>query len=126
MTNTARVAGRERTDESVAKAPGAPAAGAARARLEGAGIACARPRGVFEVAGHPQLAYRERWREVGTSVGPLRVLLPPITSPGGAGSRMGDVPALGQHTDALPEPWGWRRTRSQTCAGTVWWPERGT
>ncbi|MGW4568612.1 hypothetical protein ACWEN3_41770, partial [Streptomyces sp. NPDC004561] len=34
-------------------------------------------------------------------VGPLRALLPPITLPGGDEARMGDVPALGQHTEAL-------------------------
>ncbi|MER7188404.1 CoA transferase, partial [Streptomyces hyaluromycini] len=46
-------------------------------------------------------AARERWREVGSPVGPLRALLPPITLPGGDEARMGDVPALGQHTEAL-------------------------
>jgi crotonobetainyl-CoA:carnitine CoA-transferase CaiB-like acyl-CoA transferase len=100
-TNAARVANRERTDALVAKALGALGADEALARLEGAGIACARLRDLHEVAEHPQLATRERWREVGTPVGPLRALLPPITLPGGAGPRMGDVPALGQHTEAL-------------------------
>ncbi|MFF8595472.1 CaiB/BaiF CoA transferase family protein [Streptomyces sp. NPDC015220] len=100
-TNAARVANRERTDELVGKALGVLGTDEAQARLEGAGIACARLRDVHEVAGHPQLAARERWREVGTPVGPLRALLPPITLPGGAESRMGDVPALGQHTEAL-------------------------
>ncbi|MGX4693108.1 CaiB/BaiF CoA transferase family protein [Streptomyces sp. JNUCC 63] len=100
-TNAARVANRERTDELVAKALGALGADEALARLEAAGIACARLRDLHEVAEHPQLAARERWREVGTPVGPLRALLPPITLPGGTGPRMGDVPALGQHTEAL-------------------------
>jgi crotonobetainyl-CoA:carnitine CoA-transferase CaiB-like acyl-CoA transferase len=31
----------------------------------------------------------------------LRALLPPITLPGGAEARMGAVPALGEHTEAL-------------------------
>ncbi|MEU7060792.1 CaiB/BaiF CoA-transferase family protein [Streptomyces sp. NPDC046197] len=100
-TNAARVANRERTDELVSKALGALGADEAQARLESAGIACARLRDVHEVAEHPQLAARERWREVGTPVGPLRALLPPITLPGGASPRMGDVPALGQHTETL-------------------------
>ncbi|MER6347463.1 CaiB/BaiF CoA transferase family protein [Streptomyces sp. NPDC001595] len=100
-TNAARVANRERTDELVAKALGLLPADEALARLEEAGIACARLRDVREVAGHPQLAARERWREVGSPVGPLRALLPPITMPGGETARMGDVPALGQHTGAL-------------------------
>ncbi|WP_232107635.1 MULTISPECIES: CaiB/BaiF CoA-transferase family protein [Streptomyces] len=100
-TNAARVANRERTDAEVARALGAMGADEALARLEGAGIACARLRDVREVAEHPQLAARERWREVGSPVGPLKALLPPITWPGGEPARSGDVPALGQHTEAL-------------------------
>ncbi|MFE6285100.1 CaiB/BaiF CoA transferase family protein [Streptomyces sp. NPDC057877] len=100
-TNAARVANRERTDRLVADALGALTADEAQARLEGAGIACARLRDLWEVAEHPQLAARERWREVGTPVGPLRAPLPPVTLPGGESARMGDVPALGQHTGAL-------------------------
>ncbi|MFF0792498.1 CaiB/BaiF CoA transferase family protein [Streptomyces spiralis] len=100
-TNAARVANRERTDVLVAKALGALDADEAVARLEGAGIACARLRDVHEVAEHPQLAARGRWREVGTPAGPLRALLPAITLPGGAEPRMGEVPALGQHTGML-------------------------
>ncbi|MFJ5895173.1 CaiB/BaiF CoA transferase family protein [Streptomyces sp. NPDC093064] len=100
-TNAARVAHREHTDELVGKALGALDTDEALARLEDAGIACARLRDVHELAEHPQLAARERWREVGTPAGPLRALLPPITLPGGTGPSMGDVPALGQHTGAL-------------------------
>ncbi|MEV6762082.1 CaiB/BaiF CoA-transferase family protein [Streptomyces sp. NPDC051105] len=100
-TNPARVANRARTDELVATALGAVGTDEAVARLEAAGIACARLRDLREVAEHPQLAARERWREVGSPVGPLRALLPPITLPGGDEARMGDVPALGQHTEAL-------------------------
>ncbi|MEU2335717.1 CaiB/BaiF CoA-transferase family protein [Streptomyces sp. NPDC013172] len=100
-TNAARVANRARTDELVGRALGALGAEEALARLEAAGIACARLRDLTELAEHPQLAARERWREVGSPVGPLRALLPPITLPSGDGARMGDVPALGQHTEAL-------------------------
>ncbi|MFJ9710528.1 CaiB/BaiF CoA transferase family protein [Streptomyces sp. NPDC101234] len=100
-TNAARVANRARTDELVGTALGALDADEAVARLDAAGIACARLRDLHELAGHPQLAARERWREVGSPVGPLRALLPPITLPGGDEARMGDVPALGQHTEAL-------------------------
>ncbi|WP_405934962.1 CoA transferase [Streptomyces longwoodensis] len=99
-TNAARVAHRERTDALVGRALGALGTDEALARLEDAGIACARLRDLHEVAEHPQLAARERWRQVGTPVGPLRALLPPITLPGGR-ARMGDVPALGEHTGAV-------------------------
>ncbi|PIM72247.1 formyl-CoA transferase [Streptomyces sp. JV178] len=100
-TNPARVAHRDRTDEAVARALGALDADAAVARLEAAGIACARLRDVHDLAEHPQLAARDRWREVGSPVGPLRALLPPITLPGGDEARMGAVPALGEHTESL-------------------------
>ncbi|WP_203731388.1 CaiB/BaiF CoA-transferase family protein [Streptomyces sp. SID12501] len=100
-TNAARVGNRGRTDALVAAALGELDVDEALARLEGAGIACARLRDVQEVAEHPQFAARDRWREVGSPVGPLRALLPPITLPGGVEARMGDVPALGEHTEAL-------------------------
>ncbi|MFI1864986.1 CaiB/BaiF CoA transferase family protein [Streptomyces jumonjinensis] len=100
-TNTARTAHRELTDAEVARAIGGLGAEEAIGELEAAGIACARLNTVREVAGHPQLAARDRWREVDSPAGPLRALLPPITLPGGPEARMGAVPALGEHTDAL-------------------------
>ncbi|MET8137977.1 CaiB/BaiF CoA-transferase family protein [Streptomyces sp. NPDC005251] len=100
-TNPARVANRERVDTLVAKALGTLGTDEAVARLEAAGIACARLRDVREVAEHPQLAARNRWREVGSPVGPLRALLPPITLPGGEEARMGAVPRLGEHTGVV-------------------------
>lgn len=100
-TNAARVADRERVDALVAEALGALGTDEAVARLEAAGIACARLRDVGEVAEHPQLAARNRWREVGSLTGPLRALLPPITLPGGAEARMGSVPRLGEHTGVV-------------------------
>ncbi|MFE4700283.1 CaiB/BaiF CoA transferase family protein [Streptomyces sp. NPDC056738] len=100
-TNAARVAHRETVDALVAEALGKLGADEAVARLEAAGIACARLRDVTEVAEHPQLAARNRWREVGSPVGPLRALLPPITLPGGEEARMGPVPRLGEHTGSV-------------------------
>ncbi|MFC7261945.1 CaiB/BaiF CoA transferase family protein [Streptomyces lutosisoli] len=100
-TNAARVGNRERVDAVVAKTLAALGADEAVARLEGAGIACARLRDVQEVAEHPQLAARDRWREVGSPAGPLRALLPPITLPGGEEARMGAVPRLGEHTGVV-------------------------
>jgi len=70
------------------------------ASLDEAGIACARLRSPEEFAAHPQLAARDRWREVGTPGGPVRALLPPV-SMDGREPVMGDVPALGQHTAAI-------------------------
>ncbi|MEU2763027.1 MULTISPECIES: CaiB/BaiF CoA-transferase family protein [unclassified Streptomyces] len=100
-TNAARTANRERTDDAVGRALAGLTGEEALTGLEAAGIACARLNTVADVAAHPQLAARDRWREVGSPVGPLRALLPPITLPGGENPRMGAVPALGEHTDAL-------------------------
>ncbi|MEU3053827.1 CaiB/BaiF CoA transferase family protein [Streptomyces griseus] len=100
-TNAARTANRARTDAAVGRALAGLTGREALAGLEAAGIACARLNTVADVAAHPQLAARDRWREVESPVGPLRALLPPITLPGSAEARMGAVPALGEHTDAL-------------------------
>ena len=69
-------------------------------RLAGARIAHARRRELAEVLDHPQLAARDRWTTVDSPVGPLRAVLPPITLPGRQ-PRMGAVPALGEHTEAV-------------------------
>ena len=68
--------------------------------LDAVGIACARLRSPAEFAAHPQLAARDRWREVGTPGGPVRALLPPV-SMAGREPAMGPVPALGEHTAAI-------------------------
>ncbi|MEV5749706.1 CaiB/BaiF CoA-transferase family protein [Actinoallomurus sp. NPDC052308] len=74
-------------------------------RLDEAGIANARLRSMEEFAGHPQLAARDRWRQVGSPVGPLNALLPPVTV-AGREPRMGAVPALGEHTAAVLDEFG--------------------
>ncbi|MCD0449120.1 CoA transferase [Actinocorallia sp. API 0066] len=65
-----------------------------------AGIGNARLNSVADLAAHPQLVKRERWREVGTPAGPVPALLPPAL---GRDWRVpaGAVPALGEHTDAI-------------------------
>jgi itaconate CoA-transferase len=70
------------------------------ALLDDAGIAHARMRTPAEFAAHPQLAARDRWREVGSAGGRVRALLPPITLPDRE-AAMGDIPAPGQHTTAI-------------------------
>lgn len=69
-------------------------------RLSDARIAHGRRREVAEVLEHPQLAARDRWREVGSPVGPIRTLLPPITLPGRP-PRLDPIPAVGEHTAAI-------------------------
>ncbi|MET9537803.1 CaiB/BaiF CoA-transferase family protein [Streptomyces sp. NPDC006553] len=100
-TNTARVAGRAATDAVVAAALAPLTAPEALARLDAAGIACARLNSVAELADHPQLTARDRWREAESQVGPLRSLLPPIVFPDAPEPRMDRIPALGQDTDEV-------------------------
>jgi itaconate CoA-transferase len=68
--------------------------------LDTAGIATARLRTPAELAAHPQLAARDRWRDVDTPAGPIRAILPPVTVLGRE-PMMGGVPALGEHTAAV-------------------------
>ncbi|HEY9372978.1 CaiB/BaiF CoA-transferase family protein [Streptomyces sp.] len=100
-TNTARVARRADTDAAVAAALAPLTAAEALARLEAAGIACARLNSVADLADHPQLVARDRWRAVDSAVGPLRAMLPPIVFPDGPEPAMGPIPALGQHTETV-------------------------
>jgi itaconate CoA-transferase len=74
-------------------------------RLESAGIAWARLNSVAGFLDHPQLAARDVWRDIGSPAGPLRAMLPPVRIEG-VEPVMGDVPALGQHTDAILEELG--------------------
>ena len=73
------------------------------ARLDDAQIANAQVNTMHEVWQHPQLAARNRWREVDTPAGLVPALLPPgnWAAEGSSGPRMDAVPALGQHTDAI-------------------------
>ena len=69
-------------------------------RLDAAGIANARLNTVAEVWRHPQLVARERWTTVGSPAGPLPALLPPGQDVGDAEPSR-DIPALGDHTEAI-------------------------
>jgi itaconate CoA-transferase len=65
-------------------------------RLEQASIANANVSTMADVWQHPQLAQRNRWREVGSEAGVLPALIPPASS-SAFQARMDAVPALGQH-----------------------------
>ncbi|MEP6780824.1 MAG: CaiB/BaiF CoA-transferase family protein [Gemmatimonadaceae bacterium] len=88
------------------------------ARLDAAEIAHARLNTVEEFAAHPQLAARNRWREIDSPVGPLRALAPPVMMDS-LEPTMGPVPALGAHTDAILKEFGYE---SDTIAS---WRESG-
>ena len=69
------------------------------ARLAAIPVAYARVNEMHEVWNHPQLAARERWRDVDLPTGSVPALAPPGFAPEGA--RMDSVPALGQHTQQI-------------------------
>lgn len=69
-------------------------------KLDAAGIANGRLNEPDDVWQHVQFSARDRWREVETPGGPVKALLPPFTFTD-VEAVMGDVPALGQHTDAV-------------------------
>ncbi|MEO8936605.1 MAG: CaiB/BaiF CoA-transferase family protein [Burkholderiaceae bacterium] len=70
------------------------------ARLDAAQIANARMNTMDEVWAHPQLAARRHWRQVDTPAGRITAALPPGRFDR-FDYRMGAVPALGAHTDAI-------------------------
>ncbi len=99
-TNTLRVRHREELDGLVAEAYAGLDHEEAVALLEKARVAYAGVNTVQELVDHPVLAGRERWREVSTPVGPTRATLPPIDL-AGFEPVMGEVPALGRHTESV-------------------------
>ena len=99
-TNTDRVANDDQLTRIIETALGQLTAAKVEARLDTAGIANARLRTPAEFAAHPQLAARNRWRQVDTPAGQVRALLPPVTVPGRE-PAMGNVPAPGEHTEAI-------------------------
>ncbi|MCO5968422.1 CaiB/BaiF CoA transferase family protein [Actinoallomurus soli] len=103
--NSLRVEHREELTALIEEAFADATAEEAVRRLDEAGIANARLRTMEEFAAHPQLAARDRWRRVGSPVGPLDALLPPVTV-AGREPRMGAVPALGEHTAAVLAEFG--------------------
>ena len=107
-SNAARNAAREALREIIVAAFAPLTAEQVAARLDAAGIANARVNTMRDLWRHPQLEARRRWVEIDTPAGRIPALLPPgISGPDAA--RMGPVPALGQHTDAVLAEIGYGR-----------------
>jgi itaconate CoA-transferase len=88
-------------------------------RLEAAGVANARMNAVEDLWSHPVLAGRDRWREVDTPGGTIDALLPPTTL-AGIEPRLGAVPALGAHSEAVLRELGYSdREIADLVAGGV-------
>ena len=75
-------------------------------RLDQAQIANARLNSVQQLADHPQLTARNRWRAVGSTAGPIRATVPPATIEG-AEPRMDPIPGIGEHTDRILDELGY-------------------
>ncbi len=99
-TNALRVTNRDALSMAIASALGPLSTADVIARLEAAGIAYARLNSVAQYLEHPQLVERDVRREIGSPAGTLRATIPPVRV-AGFEPAMGDVPALGQHTDAI-------------------------
>jgi len=69
-------------------------------RLERGRIAHGDLNTVQQFADHPQLAARDRWREVDSPAGTIKALLPPGLVEG-VEARMDPIPSVGEHTDAI-------------------------
>ena len=115
-TNPLRVRNRPALHEAIASAFAPLSTSELIERLESARIAWARMNSIAGFLAHPQLTGRDRWRDIGSPAGPLRATIPPVRMDD-VEPVMGDVPALGQHTDAILEELGvarqtvaaWRR-----------------
>ncbi|HET7479750.1 MAG TPA: CaiB/BaiF CoA-transferase family protein [Rubrobacteraceae bacterium] len=99
-SNSRRVANREDLHSEIEAVLGTLPADDALLRLDEASIANARMRTVQGFLDHPQLAARERWREVGSPVGSLRALIPPATFDGDE-PVMAPIPDVGEHTGSI-------------------------
>lgn len=99
-TGAARVANRDQLDVLVRAAFARLTSDEVVELLDKLRIANARINRVADFLDHPVLRERGRWHEVQTPGGPMEALAPPIDI-AGLPPVMGDVPALGEHTDAL-------------------------
>ncbi len=78
------------------------------ARLDVAQIANARMNTMAELWAHPQLKARERWTSVDSPAGDLPALLPPGKQ-SAFDYRMGAIPKVGEHTEAILKELGVQR-----------------
>ncbi len=99
-TNIDRVRHRADVDAAVAEQTRRFTTHDLAAKLADAGVPAARLNDMKALVTHPQLAARDRWRDVDTEAGAIRAVLPPMTF-ADVELAMGAVPALGQHTGAL-------------------------
>ncbi|WP_309076392.1 CaiB/BaiF CoA-transferase family protein [Paenarthrobacter sp.] len=100
LGNDARVHNRDDLHSEINNVLRSLPTGLAVERLDAASIANAELRDMQGFSAHPQLSARNRWRDVQSSAGNVRSLIPPVTSRE-AGFSMGPVPELGEHTEQV-------------------------
>ena len=115
--NADRVAHQQALEATIGAVLGGLTSAQASERLERAEIATSRLNTPQDVWDHPQLAARDRWRQVDSPEGPLRALLPPVTLPGDE-PRMGKIPALGEHTAAILHELGYDQAHIENLRAT--------
>lgn len=99
-TNVDRVTNRAECDRLVASFTARWETAKLDERLAQVGIPAAQLNDTADLAAHPQLSERDRWRTVSTEVGDIRAVLPPMTFRD-VELPMGPIPALGAHTEAI-------------------------
>lgn len=99
-TNQLRVRHRQEIDGAVAERTRGWRTAELEQRLADAGVPAAQLNDMAGLVAHPQLSARDRWREIGTEAGRIQAVLPPMIF-SDTELAMGDVPALGQHTDSV-------------------------
>ena len=87
-------------------------------RLDQAQIANARLNTVREFAEHPQLQARNRWSQVDSPSGPIKVLIPPVTLEG-VDTVMNPIPSVGEHSELVLKELGFEASTIQQ------WREQG-
>lgn len=106
QSNVLRVANRAECDAAMVESTSVWATAELDRRLAEVGVPAAQINDMAGLIDHPQLRARHRWREVETSEGVVRAVLPPIIFRD-VELRMDAVPALGAHTAAVLEELGY-------------------
>ena len=114
-SSPARVANRDAMHAEIERVFAALTAQQVVERLEAAGIANARLNTMQEFWDHPQLAARDRWREVGSPAGALRAPQPPFNI-SEFEPRMDAIPAIGEHSRSILAELGYGRAHIERLA----------